>query len=86
MASTEKKWRETRHESLKSLTKTVLGWRKEFKTKEEVELRRQVRWSQERVNRETIGARHMEFIFTELIEGTSMAVAPGGGLVKDMGK
>ena len=64
----------------------MLAWRKELKAKQDLELRRQVRWPQERVDRETFGARHMEVIFTELIEGTSLAVAEGGMLLKGVGK
>lgn len=38
-----------------------------------MELRRQVRWRQERLDRETFGARQMDVLFSELLEGCSLA-------------
>ncbi len=81
----EKRRVKGRYEGLKVLTKTTTTWRKELKAKQDMELRRQVRWPQERLDRETFGARHMEVLFAELMEGTSLAVAAGGVLVKGLG-
>jgi hypothetical protein len=85
VVATEKRRLKGAHEGLKLLTKTTGGWRKELKAKQDAELRRQVRWPQERLDRETFGARRMEVVFAELIEGTSLAVAPGGVLLKGLG-
>ncbi len=85
VVATEKRRLKSAHEALKLLTKTTVAWRKELKARQDAELRRQVRWPQERLDRETFGARHMEVIFAELIEGTSLAVAPGGVLLKGLG-
>lgn len=86
VVATEKRRRKGAHEALKLLTKATAAWRKEVKAKQDVELRRQVRWPQERLDRETFGARRMEVVFAELIEGTSLAVAPGGVLLQGLGQ
>lgn len=83
VATTEKHRRKAAFARLKALTKASSAWRKELKPRQDLELRRQVRWSQERTDREAFGARHMQVLFTELMEGMSLATRAEGSFITD---